>query len=102
MSTKQTIRIGKTNKWANYFLILESINPVSHAAYVKLNAKIEFLSEIMYLLTVRLSMPGTSLPALLITLVNYFINDLGEESFYLPFLVVYALEMHTMVMCVWF
>lgn len=78
------------------FSISESINPVSNTVYVKLNATIEFLTGILHFLVTRLSLIGICLPALLITLVNYFVSDLGEESFNLPFVVVYV---HSK--CIW-
>lgn len=56
--------------------------------YNDLNEKIERVSKIIHFLTAKLSWAGVVLPSLPITAVNYFIYDLEEESYYLPFPVV--------------
>lgn len=48
--------------------------------YDELNAKIERLCKWLYIALVRVALAGTMLPPLLITLVNYYIYDLGDES----------------------
>lgn len=63
---------------------------VSQKMYVKLNEHIEYGSEILYLIMVKISAPGCVVPHLLLTIVNYFIFDLDDESYVLPFPVMYV------------
>lgn len=61
----------------------------STAAYEEIIGKIERLSEIFcyaLLVTLEFLMP----PALIFTIVNYFIHDLEEESFYLLYPIMYV------------
>lgn len=53
--------------------------------YHKLNENIEKMSKFAHLIFVKLSFVGIASSALLITGINYFINDLKEMAFYLPF-----------------
>lgn len=59
--------------------------PTSSAIYTELNAKIELMSKWSYIILVKVCLVGIFLPLLLLTIVNYFVFQLGEESFYLPF-----------------
>lgn len=43
----------------------------------------------MYFIMAKMSVVGTVLPALMLTLVNYFVYDLRDESYFLPFPVMY-------------
>lgn len=82
--------------WSNLFFFKFKIhhpglsNPMSKTIYDKYNAKIERMSKLFYLVFVTLTTPGIVLPPLLITLVNYYVYGLGDESFYLPFREVYV------------
>lgn len=58
--------------------------------YSKLNENIEQMSKIAHLIFMQLSFIGIASSALLITGINYYINDLKEMSFYLPFPVMYV------------
>lgn len=58
--------------------------------YIKLNENIEKMSKIADLIFVKLSFVGISSSALLITGINYFVYDLNEKAFYLPFPVMYV------------
>lgn len=61
-----------------------------HVMYVELNEKIERMSKHVYSIFVEASLVGLVMPPLLITLVNYFIYDLSEESYFLPTPVMYV------------
>lgn len=58
--------------------------------YIKLNAKIEFTNRIIHFGLVRITVLGVVLPAFFVTIVNYFYYDLGSDSFYLPFPVMWV------------
>lgn len=58
--------------------------------YIELNEKIEQMSRLLYVVTVKLTIPGSILPAVFITAINYFLYDLGDESFFSPFFVMYV------------
>lgn len=56
---------------------------ISKFMYDNVNRKVEQLSQILYILLVKLDIPGCVLPPFIATMVNYYIYDLGDESFYL-------------------
>lgn len=58
--------------------------------YAELNEKIEFMTGLMYFAVVKLTPVGVMLPALVITIFNYYVNGLGNESFFLPIMVMYV------------
>lgn len=60
---------------------MENDESTSKEMYTKLIAKIEQISKLIYFVTVQLSYVGGVLPPLLLTLINYFIYDLHDESF---------------------
>lgn len=62
-------------------------NGVAHK-YRALNEKIEQLSELAYIGMVKVCCPCLIFPALLITAVNYFIKNMGKQSYNLPVSVV--------------
>lgn len=52
--------------------------------YNGVNVKIERLSKLIHFVLTKLTVVGLELPALAITMINYFVYDLSEESFFLP------------------
>lgn len=60
---------------------LESNDPVAMADYTKLNEKIESASGWYYFLLVKFSSLGCMIPAVVLTIVNYTIYDMGDESY---------------------
>lgn len=67
--------------------------------YREMDAKIERMSKLFYTAYVTITPVVVVLPAILITLVNYYIYDLGDESFYLPFRTVYVSKSLTKLIC---
>lgn len=59
---------------------------------MELNEKIERMSKLVYSIFVEASLVGLVIPPLLITLVNYFVYDLSEESYFLPTPVMYVTD----------
>lgn len=59
-------------------------NPPMRSKYAELAEKIERMSKIFHFILVKFTLPGFILPALFLTIINYFIHDLGNESYYLP------------------
>lgn len=43
------------------------------------------MSQILYFAAIKLTVPGIMVPSCLITLSNYLLFDLEDESFFLPF-----------------
>lgn len=62
--------------------------------YLELNEKIERMSKFVYTIFVEASVAGLLIPTMLITLVNYFVYDLKDDSYALPTPVVYAKGHH--------
>lgn len=74
---------NKLNKFIHLYLGSEDSN--SKAKYIELIEKIERLSQLIHLGVIKLTVPSVVVPALLITLINFFVHNLGAESFFLPF-----------------
>lgn len=80
-------------KCADIFKYIENFNAYIHsivlndltlrAIYVDLNARIERMSEIIRCLLVTITLIGVVLPPPIITGINYFIYDMGDESYFL-------------------
>lgn len=62
------------------------------AMYSNLCGKINLLENILKFLIFKLTIPGFVLPALIVTITNYFMYDLGDKSFYLPFYAMYVIS----------
>lgn len=58
--------------------------PHAKSIYGKLNAEIEQMSDLIYDVLVNVSLVGFLLPALLITVIGYYVYDLNEESYIFP------------------
>ena len=65
-------------------------NPISKSKYCVLNSKIELASKIFNLFVVKFSMPGVVLPAFLLTIINYFMYNLGNDSYFLSLPIAYV------------
>lgn len=68
---------------------LGSQNPHLKSSYAKLSDKIERVTKALYFLQINIFLPLNMLPPLLTTLVNYYILDMEDESFLLPFPTMY-------------
>lgn len=51
--------------------------------YDDVNGKVEQLSNVMYLILVKINIPICVGAPFITTMVNYYIFDLGDDSFYL-------------------
>lgn len=49
--------------------------------YIELNDRIERMSKSMQLIMVKFTCAGFVIPNLMTGLINYYVFDLGEESF---------------------
>lgn len=58
--------------------------------YAKLIKIIEYICELFFLALMKISIPSIMGCALAVTLVNYYVFDLGEDAYYLPFPTMYA------------
>lgn len=58
--------------------------PKSVAMYMELNANIELVYKWIHFVLAEVDVVGITLPLLLLSNINYFIFDLGSESFVLP------------------
>lgn len=54
-------------------------------SYAKFSDKIERMSKLFYLVQVKIGFAVNMLPTLLISMVNYYILDMEDESFLLTF-----------------
>lgn len=58
--------------------------------YAKLIKIIEYSCELFFLALMKISISTIMGCALVVTLVNYFVFDLGDDAYYLPFPTMYA------------
>lgn len=58
--------------------------------YMDLNDKIEQISTIIYFIQVKSTMVALVLPAVLITLLNYFVFNQEDQSYFLPIPLMYV------------
>lgn len=90
ISTKKFVFSQMKTNSSSWNISIGASNAISRCLYNELNVKIEHTSHLIYFGIVVLTFIGCMIPALLITMVNYFIFDLEEASFYLPFPALYA------------
>lgn len=57
-------------------------NSVSQMMYSDANKKIEFGSWLFYIFVTNISSLAATVPNVFLTLYNYFVLDLGDESYY--------------------
>lgn len=65
--------------------------------YNEINEKIERTSKLVYTIFVEASIVGLIVPPIIITLVNYFIYDLKEQSYFLPTPVMYVINRYVYI-----
>lgn len=68
-------------------------NACSKPIYAETIRSVEKMTEIVYFATVYLTIPAVMMPSCLITVYNYFILDLKEESFFLPLPQAFVLQL---------
>ena len=64
-------------------IFTELNDPTTKAAALELHEKIERFTKLVHFAFIKITYPGVLIPALGLTGVNYFILDLGAESYYL-------------------
>lgn len=57
---------------------------------IKLNGKIERMSQLIHFMLAKLTFVGCVLPDLILTTINYFIYNLNDESFHLSIPMMYV------------
>lgn len=96
--------IWKTLKHWNalYFLVgIEKTAFEMVVVYNELNEKIEKMSKFFYIALLKVTPAALLGPIWTLTSVNYFIKNLGEDSFKLPFPVMYVRRKNTPMMWQW-
>lgn len=90
------LKICFTVFWVIFLLVrhfnIESHNPILKDKYGKINARIDRMSKICCIILVEFSMPAIVIPSTLLTLVNYFVFNLGDDSYMLTMPVLYVVE----------
>lgn len=70
----------------NYLYSEAELNdPGASVKYNKMNEIIERASKLYEILLVKISVFAITLPALMMTAINHFVDNLGNESYILPF-----------------
>lgn len=66
-----------------YYFKIELNDPISKAKYTQIDEKIEQMSHLIELILMKITIPGCLIPVLITTAINFFIHNLGNESFYM-------------------
>lgn len=72
-------------------ILIELSDPITEEIFLQLQDKIERLFALINLTLVKVTVPFVVLPGLFVTIINYFIVGLGDESFFLSAQVTYVL-----------
>lgn len=72
-------------KFQHTFLEIKNATTVT-----KTDEKIELISEVVQFIATKLTVAAVALPPLILTVFNYFLYDLKDESYVLPFPVMYV------------
>lgn len=64
----------------------------SKSIYEETNRRVDKWCEIMSFALIKLSPPSIAIPKIIISCFNYFVSDLGRNSYELPLLMWYALD----------
>lgn len=59
--------------------------PALKATITKVNESIEYMSKLLHFAILKVTIAGVEIPALLATIINYFVYDLEDDSYLLPF-----------------
>lgn len=69
--------------------------PTFTIKYSELNENIEQVTNVLHFIAVKIVLVFTLVPALFVTIINYFIYDLNDAAYVLPFSVMYAKHIRT-------
>lgn len=58
--------------------------------YSETIAKIEQMSKFMHIVLVEMTSIGILIPAVIITLINFYVYDLGDRSYFLAYPMMYV------------
>lgn len=61
------------------------VNPRLTEVYRKIHDNIETISRVMYVVLIRVSLPGAFVPFIFLSFATYLTSDLKEDAFRLPF-----------------
>lgn len=78
-----------STKVLNRFLGIQ-FDKTTEITYNQLNKQIERMSRLIKILVLKLSGSSVMVLPLMLTLVNYFVFNLGSKSFFLPFPIMYV------------
>lgn len=74
----------------NFHQNVESDDAMLKAKYSELSENIERMSALIHVVFIKFIVPVLIVPAMLISLVNYYMFDMGDESFDLACPVMYV------------
>lgn len=77
----------------NIYISLGSFDLVSFTLYYAMDEKIERTSKLIHLILTKIVVPVSLIPPFIGSMANYYIFNLGEESFVLPCPIWYGLEL---------
>lgn len=63
-------------------------DPPLRTTFDELNKKIEYTSELIHFALLKFTIAGIEMPTLLVTIINYFVYDLKDDSYLLPFAIM--------------
>lgn len=73
-----------------FYTLLEVNNPAFRAMATEMDERIELISKVLHFILTKLTVAGIHLPPIVLTAINYFIYDLKDDSYVLPFPLMYV------------
>ena len=67
-------------------------DPNPKPIYLEMDERIDRMAYWTWVISAKMTFPVTVSTNLLLTGINYFILDLGEDSYFLPFPILYVLQ----------
>lgn len=89
-------RVSRVKSLPRRYIGLERTSFETVISYSALNEKIEKVSKLLYHSLLKFTPAAVLTPSLIVTSINYFVNDLEEDSFELPFSTLYVREKCTL------
>lgn len=77
------LRKLKKKKLIEFLVEIESDNPISTYLYKTTNEKIEFWTKFVHIFFVKCVVPFGGTPLIGVSYYNYYVRDMGRDSFYL-------------------
>lgn len=81
---RQHFHLKSSFEKKNPFILIGSVDSTVSAKYIQLNEQIERVSELLFVVLMKLTYVGAVLPHFLVSVGSHFVFDMGNELYILP------------------